>query len=193
MTRRLIHDLLSLFVNAHYYKRRRYEMKLIVEYAKNQGFTDVLVLSEDRGEVNSLVLCHLPHGPTAYFKVQSHRLRRDIEGHGAPTSHEPEVILNNFTTRLGHTIGRMFASLFPQTPNFRGRRVVTFHNQRDFIFIRHHRYIFDDAKTARLQELGPQLTLKLQSLQHGTFDTFFGEYEWKPKKEHKPSRRKFYL
>jgi hypothetical protein len=33
-------------------------------------------------------------------------------------------------------MGRMFASLFSQDPNFRGRRAVTFHNQRDFIFFR---------------------------------------------------------
>ena len=31
---------------------------------------------------------------------------------------------------------------------------------------------------ARLQECGPRFTLKLKSLQHGTFDTKGGEYEW---------------
>ena len=30
----------------------------------------------------------------------------------------------------------MFASLFHQDPTFKGRRVATFHNQRDFIFFR---------------------------------------------------------
>ena len=45
-------------------------------------------------------------------------------------------MLNNFDTRLGHRVGRMFASLFNQDPAFKGRRVVTFHNQRDFIFFR---------------------------------------------------------
>ena len=29
-----------------------------------------------------------------------------------------------------------------QQPQYEGRQVVTFHNQRDFIFIRHHRYIY---------------------------------------------------
>jgi ribosome production factor 1 len=115
----------------------------------------------------------------------------------------PELILNNFTTRLGLRVGRMFASIFPQDPEFRGRRAVTFHNQRDFIFFRHHRYIFEEkevkgkvsasskdstvdvkkrtpksAVIARLQECGPRFTLKLQSLQHGTFDSKYGEYEW---------------
>ena len=37
-----------------------------------------------------------------------------------------------------------------------GRQVVTFHNQRDFIFVRHHRYIFDqddEAQRARFEEI----------------------------------------
>lgn len=47
----------------------------------------------------------------------------------------------------------MFASLFHQEPQFRGRRVATFHNQRDFIFFRHHRYIFDE-KDVKPQKKG---------------------------------------
>ena len=35
--------------------------------------------------------------------------------------------------------------MFPLDPQFRGRRVVTVHNQRDFLFVRHHRYIFEDT------------------------------------------------
>jgi ribosome production factor 1 len=47
---------------------------------------------------------------------------------------------------------------------------------------------------ARLQELGPRFTLKLTSLQKGTFDTRHGEFEWVHKrKEMDTSRRKFHL
>lgn len=61
------------------------------------------------------------------------------------------MILNNFDTMTGHRIGRMIAALFPQSPNFRGRKVLTFHNQRDFIFFRHHRYEFaEDGSRANL-------------------------------------------
>jgi len=80
-----------------------------------------------------------------------------------------------------------------QKPEFTGRRVVTFHNQRDFVFFRHHRYIFDSAEKARLQEIGPRFTLKLKWLQHGTFDEQFREYEWVQKPEQVTSRRKFFL
>jgi hypothetical protein len=110
-----------------------------------------------------------------------------LQKHGKPTAHLPELVLNNFNTRLGHNVGRLFATLFPKMAEFHGRRVVTFHNQRDYIFFRHHRYIFSDSgKKVRMQELGPRFTLKLQWLQHGTFDTEQGEYEWKHRVRHAP-------
>jgi ribosome production factor 1 len=47
---------------------------------------------------------------------------------------------------------------------------------------------------ARLQELGPRFTLKLQSLQKGTFDSKSGEFEWvHNRKEMDTSRRRFHL
>lgn len=82
---------------------------------------------------------------------------------------------------------------------------------------RHHRYIFEakeDKKAAkaaaakakasgappptvvqaRLQELGPRFTLKLQRLQKGTFDAKTGEYEWvHNRKKLDTSRRRFHL
>ncbi|CAL9149829.1 unnamed protein product [Musa hybrid cultivar] len=193
-----IQELLSVIPNAHYHKRGTYELKKIVEYAKNKDFTSVMVVHSNRREPDALLIINLPDGPTAHFKLSKLVLRKDIKNHGNPTDHKPELVLNNFTTRLGHRVGRMIQSLFPQDPNFRGRRVVTFHNQRDFIFFRHHRYIFeskekkDDSKDkaaksknitqekviVRLQECGPRFTLKLRNLQHGTFDSKGGEYEW---------------
>jgi ribosome production factor 1 len=45
-----------------------------------------------------------------------------------------------------------------------------------------------------VQELGPRFTLKLVSLQKGTFDTKTGEFEWIHKRgEMTNSRRKFHL
>lgn len=213
----LIKELLSVIPNAHYYKRGTYDLKKIVEFANKKDFTSIIVVHTNRREPDAFVIIGLPTGPTAHFKLSNLVLRKDIKNHGNPTSHEPELVLNNFTTRLGHRIGRSIQSLFPQEPNFPGRRVVTFHNQRDFIFFRHHRYIFEAKETkqteskgkktkdakgesepqgkviARLQECGPRFTLKLLSLQHGTFDTKGGEYEWVHKPEMDTSRRRFFL
>jgi ribosome production factor 1 len=205
-------DLLEVLPSATYYKRKGYPLKKIVEYAAKRDFTDVMVFNEDRKSINGLLLIHLPHGPTAAFRLSSLVLSKDIKGHGRATTHKPELVLNNFDTRLGHRVGRMFASLFNQDPTFKGRRVVTFHNQRDFIFFRHHRYVFEEKQVkqivkkgskltkvatptvkTRLQELGPRFTLKLQSLQKGTFDSKSGEFEWLRKKDSDASRRKFVL
>jgi ribosome production factor 1 len=58
---------------------------------------------------------------------------------GRTTKHKPELILNGFTTRLGLRVSRAFTALFPQDPEFTGRKVVTFHCQRDYVFVRQHR------------------------------------------------------
>jgi len=47
---------------------------------------------------------------------------------------------------------------------------------------------------ARLQELGPKFTLKLLTLQKGTFDSKAGEFEWvHNRKEMDTSRRRFHM
>jgi ribosome production factor 1 len=124
-----------------------------------------MVWRETRRKVDELILIYLPKGPTAIFKVTSTKLHQEIFHHGNVTDHHPEIILNNFNTKVGRRIGRLFASLSPQRPEFEGRRVITFHNQRDFIFMRHHRYIFrDEGERVALQEIGPRLTLKLKKM-----------------------------
>ena len=94
-----------------------------------------------------MIVSHLVNGPTALFKVMSFVPHEDIKGVGEVTAHNPELILNNFTTRLGRRFGRFFGSMYPcrtciadvflsiAQPQFDGRRVVTFHNQRDYIFV----------------------------------------------------------
>jgi len=72
------------------------------------------------------------------------------QGHARSTAHFPELVLNNFVTRLGHTVGRMFQTMFPPMPQFQGRQVVTLHNQRDFLFFRRHRLVSLHALVMRL-------------------------------------------
>jgi len=74
----------------------------------------------------------------------------------------------------------MFATLFDQRAEFRGRQVVTLRNQRDYIFFRRHRYMFyEEGKNVEIQEIGPRFTLKLMYLHQGLFDPDHAEYEWK--------------
>eukprot|EP00056_Hartaetosiga_gracilis_P022044 m.27892 g.27892 ORF g.27892 m.27892 type:complete len:213 (-) comp9409_c0_seq1:707-1345(-) len=179
------------------FQKRRHQcgfaLKTIVKQASAKGYTDLIVINEDAKKPNLMLFIHLPEGPTAYFKLTNVKLGRELKGHGRATQHYPEVITNGFSTRLGKVVSRMFQSLFPQQPEFQGRSVVTFHTQRDFIFVRRHRYVFRSNEKAGLQELGPRFTLKLMSLQKGTFDSKFGEYEFVAKNKFYVDRKKHYL
>ena len=118
-------------------------------------------------------------------------------------NHASELILNNFTSRLGLTIGRMLIALFPHNPDFLYRQVATFHCQRDFIFFRHHRYMFEDSETkfekskgpitTNLVELGPRFVLKLLSLQLGTLKERNREYIFKRSERRPDGKYKFDL
>lgn len=143
-----IQDLLQMFPNAFFYPRREFQMKQICQFAANKKFTHLFVLSEKNKVCNGLIISHLPSGPTAFFKVTNVVPSGKVHNHGRVTAHQPELILNNFNTRLGHRVGRFLGACFPHDPEFKGRQVVTFHNQRDFIFVRFHRYIFEAGKAA---------------------------------------------
>lgn len=119
--------------------------------------------------------------------------------------------MNHFTSLLGATVGRFLMSLFPPVPQFSGRQAVTFHHQRDFIFFRRHRYIFQEVKNelenaedetssetattvavkptkmtvtdkVRLQEIGPRFTLKLLLVQKGLPTNVDAPILWQRKK-----------
>lgn len=190
-----IKAILPVFPNSVYYARKQMTIAELTEHAIKAKFTDILIVKEDKRKLSSLIHAHLPNGPTAVYKLTSFVPTERISGHGRGTRHTPEVLVNNFTTSLGARVGRMLGSLFPHSPNFIGRQAVTFHNQRDFIFFRFHRYVFNAGRDkARLQELGPRFTLKLQALQKNTFENpDKAEYEWQNTTKKDVERRKFYL
>lgn len=122
--------------------RNRSGVKKIVRSAIKKGYTDVLVVNEHRKEPDGLLVIHLPDGPTAHFRVSNVKITTELrKNHRDITAHRPEVVLNNFSTRLGLTVGRMLGALFHYDPEFQGQRAVTFHNQRDYIFFRHYRLV----------------------------------------------------
>lgn len=196
-TRRFGAELERILPNSMVHSRNKATLKKVCQSAIREEFTDLVVINENNKQPEGLLVIHLPDGPTAHFKISNYKSLRDLKKRrGMITSHRPEVILTNFTTRLGLTIGRMLGALFHYDPEFKGRRVATFHNQRDYIFFRHHLYEFDkNGKRVKLRELGPRFTLKLRSLQTGLFDSKCGDYEWMitNKRHLMESRRRFFL
>lgn len=180
-----IADLQNLVPNLFFYPRKQYSIKEICQFCQNRDFTHLIVLREKHKKPNGMTISHLQQhdghvsaGPTAFFKVSSLTTSRNVPQHGVATSHVPELNLHGFTTRLGHRVGRFLGSLFLHNTELEGWQVVAFHNQRDYIFVRRHRYVFYEGKEqhedgkqktrARLQEIGPRFTLKLRWVQEGT-------------------------
>jgi ribosome production factor 1 len=117
-------SLLSLIPGSYYYSRRNFEIKKICEWAGDRGFTNLIILGQglqlggNKKFPCSMLLVHLPEGPTLHFRISSVKLPDEIQNHARVTKHKPELILNNFTTRLGLRVSRAVASLFPQVAIF---------------------------------------------------------------------------
>lgn len=210
--------LTSLFPHSKYIRRSshrygyKFSVREISQFASKHGYTAVVVLEEDQKKPAGMTIVHLPVGPTFHFTISNWYTSKSIPGHGRATSHVPELILNNFTTPLGLLTAHLFRSLFPATPDLQGRQVLTLHNQRDYIFLRRHRYVFREKREtekavvgadgreiegavkgirAGLQELGPRLTLKLRRVDKGIQRRSGQDWEWKSRME--KVRTKFQL
>ena len=196
--------------SSHRYSHK-FSTKEISSFAANRAYTTLIVLQEDQKKPAGLTIVHLPSGPTFHFSISNWFEGKKLPGHGRPTEHIPEIILNNFRTPLGMLTAHLFRTLFPVQPELQGRQVVTLHNQRDYIFLRRHRYVFREKRTteknvvgpdgkevkgvegirAGLQELGPRFTLKIRRIDKGIQRASGQEWEWKGRME--KVRTKFQL
>lgn len=55
------------------------DINSLVHVARQENFSDLVILHETRGRPDGLIISHLPYGPTAYFTLYNVMLRRDIE------------------------------------------------------------------------------------------------------------------
>ncbi|OAV96076.1 hypothetical protein PTTG_02102 [Puccinia triticina 1-1 BBBD Race 1] len=165
-------------------KTKRFELTRVCRWACERGYASLVVIGEAHGGRNRsgpthMTISRLPYGPTASFRMTSIVPSKAIPGHAKPTSHFPELVLSNFSTPLGLSIGTLLQSVFPPLPELEGRQVVSMQNQRDFVFFRRYRYVFaerekvflkegDETIRTRLQEIGPRFTLKVRWLKRGT-------------------------
>ncbi|KAL2122930.1 hypothetical protein VTJ04DRAFT_3385 [Mycothermus thermophilus] len=217
-------EIAACFPNATYIPRSahryayKYSVREIAKFAKNRGYTALLVVHEDLKRPSGLSVVHLngedePAGPTLTYTIRNFAPGKAIPGHGNATNHYPELLLNNFKTPLGLLAAKSMSVLWPPRPELAGRQVVTLHNQRDYIFFRRHRYVFREARPteknvvgadgkemegvkgirAGLQEIGPRMTLKLRRVDKGVGKAGSeGEdalkWQWKAKMEKKRTR-----
>ncbi|KAL6125407.1 hypothetical protein ACLB2K_073466 [Fragaria x ananassa] len=62
-------ELKLVFPNAQVLNRGGQVLSEIVESCRAHDYSDVVLLHDERGKPNCLIVCHLPYGPTAYFQL----------------------------------------------------------------------------------------------------------------------------
>lgn len=208
--------LTSFFPNSTYIRRtanfhaHKYSVREIAQFASARDYTALVVLmqAEHEKKPDGLDIIHLPSGPHFHFSVTNWIEGKKLPRHANDTGHYPELILNNFKTPLGILTAHLFKGLFPAAPELEGRQVLTLHNQRDYIFVRRHRYVFRDKRESEksilgsdgkplkgvedvkvgMQEIGPRMTLKLRRIDRGIQFKSGQEWQWKGRMEKQRTR-----
>lgn len=158
-----------IFPNSQRMNRGNYEMKQLIHACRANDVTDFIVIHEHRGVPDSLVICHLPYGPTAYFTMSGVVMRHDVPDIGTMSEQYPHLVFHNFKTKLGQRTMSILKYLFP-VPKEDSKRVITFANHDDYVCFRHHNYKKVNGKDVELSEVGPRFQLKLYQIKLGTLD-----------------------
>ena len=115
-------------------------LKDIIKACKQNDFSDLIILHENRGNPDGMIISHMPNGPSVYFGLFNVVLRHDIDDDIEKVSQSfPHLIFNGFNSKLGERIIEILKNLFP-VPKKDGNRVLTFSNNDDFISFRHHNF-----------------------------------------------------
>ncbi|XP_053989019.1 U3 small nucleolar ribonucleoprotein protein IMP4 [Hylaeus anthracinus] len=164
-----VKELRLIFPNSQRMNRGNYEMKQLIHACRANDVTDFIIVHEHRGVPDSLVICHLPYGPTAYFTMSDVVMRHDIPNIGTMSEQYPHLIFHNFKTKLGTRVTNILKYLFP-VPKEDSKRIITFANHDDYVSFRHHTYKKVNGKDIELTEVGPRFQLKLYEIKLGTLD-----------------------
>lgn len=158
-----VKELRLIFPNSQRMNRGNYEMKQLIHACRANDVTDFIIVHEHRGIPDSIIICHLPYGPTAYFTMSDVIMRHDIPNIGTMSEQYPHLIFHNFKTKLGERVMNILKYLFP-VPKEDSKRIITFANHDDYISFRHHTYKKIYGKDIELSEVGPRFQLRLYEI-----------------------------
>lgn len=163
--------------NAVRLNRGNLSVHQLMDAARRESYSDVIVLQETRGVPDSMTVSHLPLGPTVVFTIHNLVTRHDIDGVGTMSEQYPHLVFENFTTKLGLRIRDVLRYLFP-VPKEDATRVITFDNGNDFISFRHHTFKVERQRKVELTEVGPRFELTPYRVTLGTLEMADAETEW---------------
>ncbi|SBT74942.1 U3 small nucleolar ribonucleoprotein protein IMP4, putative [Plasmodium malariae] len=103
-----------LIPNSEKVNRGSYYVKDLINFARKNNITDIIILHEYKGKPRNLIICHLPFGPTLFCTIKDCKMRHEfIDQINNISSCNPHLIFHNFNSDLGKRIMNIFKYLFP--------------------------------------------------------------------------------
>lgn len=180
--------------NSYKLNRGNLVIKELVQIAKEKEFTDIILLHENRGQPDGLILTHLPYGPTIYFGLYNVVLRHDIREIGTVSEAYPHLVFDGFNSKLGNRVTEILKNIFP-IPKLDSNKVMAFACKDDVISFRHHSFnkknksIVNNVTNTKadnecrpddveLVEHGPRFDMMPYQITLGTVDIQDAQKEW---------------
>lgn len=160
---------ISQFIpNAERVNRGASDLKSLMQLCRNHEMTDIVIVHGTHGDPDSLIVSHLPYGPTAYFSLHNVVMRRQIENLPPISTAFPHLIFEDMTSKMGIRVKKILQALFP-VPKPESRRVISFINNNDWISVRQHTFKRTGGKI-ELTELGPRMEMRIYRIILGTVE-----------------------
>ena len=175
-------EMTELIPNATAMNRGANKIKDIFDYGIQKDFTEIILIHENKGEPDGLIVSHLPVGPTIFFGLTGVVLRHDVDKNKDKYSQAyPHLIFHNLNDRIGERIKIILQNLFPAPLNQKSKRTISFIAEENFISMRHHNYEKKDYKTVELFEVGPRFELRPYMIKLGSLIDNSATIEWSMK------------
>ena len=108
----------------------------LVSFCLLQGIRNLIIVYENRSQPSSLVISHLPSGPSLFFTL-SNVLFKSNNKKLKKNETFPNVFFDNLGSSLGLRIASVLGSLFPPASQ-NSRRIVTFTGFKGTILFGHY-------------------------------------------------------
>ncbi|KAE9555412.1 hypothetical protein FO519_001349 [Halicephalobus sp. NKZ332] len=170
--------------NAKRVNRGNNDVKSIMKACKENGVTDVIFVHETRGRPDSMIISHLPHGPTAFFSLHDVVMRHDLPEIEHMPEQYPHLMFEGLNSKVGRRVTDILKYIFPVAkPD--SKRIMFFGDvdKEDYIFFRHFVTSKDDNGETQLNEVGPRFTMFLYAIINDTLENeraAQSEFSFKP-------------
>lgn len=191
---RFAKSLKFIFPNAQKINRGKHAVRELADMARENGYTDLLMVSEHKGAPSSLIVSHLPHGPTAYFSLHHVVAKKGAEeGPGSLSTSAPGIIFENFASPLGARVKRILSGLFPPlAKRAKPRKVASFVNHEDFILFRQC-LVSASGGEVELEKISPEFDMRLYEIRAATLEVDYLDKEYVFRPYLNTARKKLYL